>query len=64
LKNIDYTEIRKRYNSEIFNEKKIYPSGYNWTENDADSLIIKLKELSEFIGNTNDKGLGIYRVLV
>lgn len=64
LKNIDYIEIRKRYNSEIFNEKKFYPSGYNWSENDADRLIIKLKELSEFISNTNEKGLGIYRVLI
>jgi hypothetical protein len=64
LNNLDYSEIEKRYNADFFNENKIYPSGYTWTPNDAGTLIERLKEITEFINETNRKHLGIYRVLV
>ncbi|OQP48019.1 hypothetical protein A4H97_29725 [Niastella yeongjuensis] len=64
LNGLNYDELRKRYNADFFNEKKIYPRGYTWMPTDEESLLDKLKEITEFFGNAKDNNLGIYRVLV
>lgn len=61
---LDYTTIAEKYSAGFFNEKKIHPSGNKWADNDTESFLEKLKELSKFINEANSKNLEIYRVLV
>ena len=64
LTNLNLDTIRERYNAEFFNEKKIYPRGYKWTDTDADLLIKTLIDLRLFIDETAGLNLGMYIVTV
>jgi hypothetical protein len=64
LNNLNYAEVEKGFNADFFNENKIYPTGYIWTISDGITLIKKLKKIAEFVNETKNKNLGIYRVLV
>ena len=64
LNSLDYAELARRYNATFFNEMKIYSRGYTWTQEDAESLLTKTKELASFVSDAASNSLGMYRVLV
>lgn len=64
LESLDYEEVEKRFNADFFNEKEIYPKGYKWIASNSKGLLVKLKEITDFINSAKYRNLGMYRVLV
>lgn len=64
LSEINFTELEKRYDANIFNQKEIYPRGYKWKTTDITSLLEKVTEIQQFFNEMKNKNLGLYRVFI
>lgn len=64
LVGIEFDEFKKRYNTDFFNQSKIYPRGYVWRDEDINGLWKTFSQLKGFINATAEKGLGFYLTIV
>jgi hypothetical protein len=64
LNELDFSQLEKKYKADFFNKSKIYPRGYNWTNDDVNSLLQKTEEIVTFLNKTKNNNLGMYRVFV
>jgi hypothetical protein len=64
LRAIEFEEFKNRYSADIFNQLKIYPSGYVWQADDIHGLWKTFNQLREFVNTTADNGMGFYLTIV
>jgi hypothetical protein len=64
LAKIGFEDFKTRYDSDFFNQSKIYPRGHVWRNDDNNGLWNTFNHLREFINVTVDKGLGFYLTIV
>jgi len=63
LQGIDQSVLIKEYDVSHYNEKKVYPRGYIWKEEDVDEMLEQLKSIIGFLMNASNDNKGIYTVI-
>jgi hypothetical protein len=64
LNELDLSDLRARYDPVFFNHAGIYPKGMTWTDDHFWMLLDKMQELIDFVNDTKDQDMGLYKVYI